>query len=92
MAKKEFTRKQLEKAIDLALNRGDAGKSRFKGGMEATDIIIKMVDRAYMQDELKNDTERLNFIENMLSSLHNHYQQMLNQTADDIWMEILEED
>lgn len=92
MAKKEFTRKQLEKAIDLALNRGDAEKSRFEGGMEATDIIIKMVDRAYMQDELKNDTERLNFIENMLSSLHNHYQQMLNRTADDIWMEILEED
>ena len=67
MAKKEFTRKQLEKAIDLALDKGDAGKARFEGGKEATDIIIKMVNRAYMQDELKNDTERLNFIESMLS-------------------------
>ena len=89
---KEFTRQQLEKAIDLALDRGDAGKARFEGGKEATAIIMKMFDRAYLQNELKNDTERLNFIDNMVLALHNHYNEMLEKTVDDIWDDILETD
>ena len=92
MANKEFTRQQLEKAIDLALDRGDAGKARFEGGKEATEIILKMFDRTYLQNELKNDTERLNFIDNMVLALHSHYNEMLEKTANDIWDDILEID
>lgn len=82
---KQFTREDLDRAIDLALSKGQGERDRVEGMRDVTRTLLKTIDSAY---ELKSDDERLHFIEYTIRGLLAGYEQKLYEIDNtSVWEE-----